>query len=149
MPTFSGPHHLALSVTDMERSAEWYRRVLGFELVRRFPTGIRRILQWHPGSGFYVSLYNHPDRSFDRFDPRRTGLDHLALAVAEEGELAAWRIHLEAHGVESSPVRDLGHSTFVSIEDPDGVQIELWHPITPLRPADGSSSDAGEHRPAP
>ena len=139
MPTFSRPHHIALSTTDMERSAEWYRRVLGFELVRRFETGIPRILQLHSDSGFYVSLYNHPDRSGERFDPRRTGLDHLALAVSDAAALDAWKSHLSARDVANSPIRDLGHSRFVSLEDPDGVQIELWHAITPLRPADHSA----------
>jgi catechol 2,3-dioxygenase-like lactoylglutathione lyase family enzyme len=135
VPTFSRPHHLALSVVDMERSAEWYRNVLGFTLVRRFATGIPRILQRHADSGFYISLYNHPNRSRDRFDPRRTGLDHLALAVADGTDLEAWATHLDATGVAHSPRRDLGHASFVSLEDPDGVQIELWHTITPLLPA--------------
>jgi glyoxylase I family protein len=120
----------------MERSAEWYRTVLGFRLVRRFETGIPRILQMHPDSGFYVSLYNHPDRSRDRFDPRRTGLDHLAFAVPDTTSLDDWRAHLETNDVETSPVRDLGHSLFVSLEDPDGVQLELWHTVTPLRAAE-------------
>ena len=33
------------------------------------------------------------------------------------------------------PPRELGHSRFVSLEDPDGIQIELWLTITPHRPA--------------
>lgn len=136
MPTFTRPHHLALSVTDMERSAEWYRRVLGFRLVKRFETGIPRILQLHPESGFYVSVYNHPDRSRERFDPCRTGLDHLALGVPDGASLEAWKGHLDALGVEHSPTRDLGHSWFVSLEDPDGIQLELWRTITPLTAAD-------------
>jgi catechol-2,3-dioxygenase len=90
----------------------------------------------HPDSGFYVSLYNHPDRSRDRFDPRRTGLDHLAFAVPDRTSLDDWRAHLETNDVETSPVRDLGHSLFVSLEDPDGVQLELWHTVTPLRAAE-------------
>jgi catechol 2,3-dioxygenase-like lactoylglutathione lyase family enzyme len=136
VPRFTRPHHLALSVSDMERSAAWYRTVLGFRLVRRFDTGIPRILQMHPDSGFYVSLYNHPDRAGERFDPRRTGLDHLAFAVPDASSLDAWKAHLDTNGVESSPVRDLRHALFVSLEDPDGVQLELWHTVTPLQAAE-------------
>ena len=136
MPTFDRPHHLALSVTDRRRSAKWYRETLGFRFVREFETGIPRILQMHTDSGYFISLYDHPDRSGDAFDPRRTGLDHIALAVADDGALAEWAAHLDRLGVEHSPVRDLGHARFVSLEDPDGVQIELWLQLQPFRPAD-------------
>jgi glyoxylase I family protein len=135
MPTFLRPHHLALSVRDRKSSAKWYREVLGFSYVREFDTGIPRILQMHVDSGFFISLYDHPDRSMDHFDPRRTGLDHLALAMAGDDELAAWIDHLDSMGVGHSPVRDLGHARFVSLEDPDGIQIELWVQPVPFHPA--------------
>ena len=119
----------------MEHSAEWYRRVLGFRLVKKFDTGIPRILQVHPDSGFFVSLYNDRERSGDRFDPHRTGLDHLALEVVDGAALEAWMAALDALGIEHSPIRDLGHAWFVSLEDPDGIQIELWRTIIPFRAA--------------
>ena len=31
-------------------------------------------------------------------------------------------------GVTPSPERDPGHACFISCEDPDGIQIELWNP---------------------
>ena len=142
MPSFVRPHHLAFSVNDRVASAGWYREVLGFRFVREFETGIPRILQMHVESGFFVSLYNHSDRSFDRFDPRRTGLDHLALQVADDDQLSAWIVHLDALGVSHSPVRDLGHARFVSLEDPDGIQIELWFQIVPFHPADEMETSA-------
>ncbi len=137
-PTFSHAQHLGLSVVDREVSAEWYQRVLGFRLVKRFDSGIPRILLLHPGSGFLVGLYNHPDGSADRFAPQRTGLDHLALAVFDEQALNRWIEYLDRLGVEHSPIRDLGHAKFVSLEDPDGIQIELWLTLVPHRPADES-----------
>lgn len=135
MPTFAGPHHVAFSVTDRKASARWYREVLGFSFVREFDTGIPRTLQMHVDSGFFISLYDHPDRSLDRFNPRRTGLDHLALAVAGDERLSEWIDHLDRLGVEHSPVRDLGHARFVSLEDLDGIQIELWFQIVAFHPA--------------
>ena len=136
MPVFLGPHHIALSVTDKDASAAWYRRVLGFRFVREFETGIPRILQMHVESGTFISVYNHVGRSLDRFDPHRTGLDHLALAVSDDSALLEWVDHLDALGVEHSPVRDLGHARFVSLEDPDGIQIELWLQLQPFHPAE-------------
>ena len=139
MPTFSGPHHVALSATERHASAQWYRDVLGFEFVKEFDTGIPRVLQMHVGSGFFVSHYDHPDRSHDRFDPRRTGLDHIALAVNDDADLADWVDHLDSIGVQHSPIRDLGHARFVSLEDPDGIQIELWRTIVAFSPAQGAT----------
>ena len=139
MPSFSGPHHLALSVSDRAASARWYRTVLGFAFVKEFEEGIPRILQVHVASNFFISLYNHPDRPTESFDPRRTGLDHIALAVASDDDLADWSAALDDLHVAHSPIRDLGHARFISLEDPDGIQIELWRTIIPFHPADLSS----------
>ncbi len=140
MATFTRALHVGLTVRDMDTSAQWYQRVLGFALVKRFSRppaepGIERTLLLHEPSGFLVGLYNHDERSGDRFSPFRTGLDHLALEVADDHELDEWIDHLDREGVEHSPIRDLGHSRFVSIEDPDGIQIELWLTLVPHRAA--------------
>jgi catechol 2,3-dioxygenase-like lactoylglutathione lyase family enzyme len=140
MPTFLRALHLALTVRDMRVSAKWYDRVLGFDFVREFrvapgDSGIPRILLLHQRSGFLLGLCEHRDRTGDSFDPLRTGLDHLALEVADRSELDSWMTHLDQLGVAHSPVRELGHSCFVSLQDPDGIQIELWLTITPHRPA--------------
>jgi glyoxylase I family protein len=140
MPSFNRVSHIALTVPDMRASADWYERVLGFDFVREFQVppgdaGIPRILLLHQPSGLLLSLCRHPDRTGDAFDPRRTGLDHIAFEVADRAELTSWTAHLDALGVGHSPVRDLGHASFVSVEDPDGVQIELWLTITQHRPA--------------
>jgi catechol 2,3-dioxygenase-like lactoylglutathione lyase family enzyme len=133
VPTFTHIVHVGLTVNDRNVSAEWYERVLGFRFVKEFDTGIPRTLLLHPDSGFLVGLYTHPDASGDPFSPRRTGLDHLALAVADEDQLIAWSAVLDRLGVDHSPVRDLGHARFVSLEDPDGIQIELWLTVIPHR----------------
>src|SRR5262245_46368020 len=62
-PNFSRALHMGLTVRDMDASAAWYQRVLGFRLVKRFDAadgvGIPRTLLLHPSSGFLVGLYNH------------------------------------------------------------------------------------------
>jgi glyoxylase I family protein len=140
MPIFLRALHLALTVRDMRISAEWYERVLGFDFVREFQVapgdgGIPRILLLHQHSGFLLGLCEHPVRTGDSFDPLRTGLDHVAFEVADRCELDSWMTHLDQLGITHSPVRELGHSSFVSLQDPDGIQIELWLTITPHRPA--------------
>ena len=98
MPSLSGASHRALTVRDMDAGARWYQRVPGLP----------------------------DDRTSDAFDHRRTGLDHLAFRVADEAELDAWIAHLDELGVPHSPVRVLDLGRFVSFEDPDGIQFELW-----------------------
>jgi catechol 2,3-dioxygenase-like lactoylglutathione lyase family enzyme len=140
MPTLERALHAAFTVRDMRVSADWYERVLGFDFVKEFEVasgeaGIPRILLLHQHSGFLLGLCSHAGRTADTFDPLRTGLDHVALEVADRGELDAWTAHLDQLGGAHSPVRDLGHSSFVSIADPDGIQIELWLTITAHRAA--------------
>ncbi|SEO46627.1 VOC family protein [Actinacidiphila rubida] len=131
MVTFQGVAHIAFTVGDMEAAAAWWGRVFGFERVMRIeepPTVQRhpRILVRHPRSGVLLGLHEPYDRSGDMFDPSRTGLDHVALTVLDQEELSAWMDRLDLLGVEHSPVRTFGASRFISLEDPDGIQIELW-----------------------
>ncbi|MGY1753466.1 VOC family protein [Blastococcus sp. SYSU D01042] len=129
MPALTGASHLAFTVRDMDASAAWYRRVLGLQELRRFgadEAGSPRVLLLEPSSFFVLGLCQPHDRSADAFDHRRTGLDHLALKVADEAELDRWIAHLDEQGVAHSPVRVLDLGRFVSFEDPDGIQLELW-----------------------
>ena len=131
MPEFTGVAHIAITVKDMEESAAWYGRVLGFERVRRVdepPGELRhpRILTRHPSSGLVIGIHEPHDRSGDPFDPDRTGLDHIALGVPDREALDTWSAHLDGLDVDHSPVRDAGYAEFVSFEDPDGIQLELW-----------------------
>lgn len=129
MPFLSGASHLALTVRDMEASADWYRRVLGLRELRRYgagEAGSPRILLLEPSTFFVLGLCQYDDGSADAFDHRRTGLDHVAFKVADEAELDRWLAHFDDLGVPHSPVRVLDLGCFVSFEDPDGIQFELW-----------------------
>ncbi|HLZ24668.1 MAG TPA: VOC family protein [Ktedonobacterales bacterium] len=95
MPCFNGVSHIALTVRDMRVSADWYERVLGFGFVTEFhvapgDAGVPRILLLYQASGLLLSLCGHPGRTGDAFDPRRTGLDHIAFEVADRAELGSW-----------------------------------------------------------
>jgi glyoxylase I family protein len=103
--------------------------VFGWQELRRYgadEAGTPRILLLDPATFFAVGLCQAQDGSGDAFDHRRTGLDHFAFKVADEGELDSWIAHLDQLGVAHSPVRALDIGKFVSFEDPDGIQFELW-----------------------
>ncbi len=129
MPSIQGASHVAFTVRNMEASAEWYQRVFGWQVLRRYggdEAGTPRILLLDTSSFFAVGLCQPEGGSSDAFDHRRTGLDHFAFKIADEDELALWIAHLDELGIEHSPVRVLDLGRFVSFEDPDGIQVELW-----------------------
>lgn len=113
----------------MNASSEWYQRVFGWSVLSRLSAaeaGTPRILLYDEESGFVLGLCEPDDRSSDSFDHRRTGLDHFAFRVADKGELDRWTTHLESLDIAHSPVRELDLGSFVSFDDPDGIQFELW-----------------------
>ena len=57
MPTITGFHHIALTVTDVERSAAWYRDLLGMvDVFGGDDEAVRFRVLAHPGSGGLVGL---------------------------------------------------------------------------------------------
>ena len=125
MPAFAGVNHVALSVTDLERSTRFYTEVLG--LLVALDLGHGRVLL-DRASGFSVALLRHPDGVGSPFSERQTGLDHLGLAAGSRDDLVAWQERFEELGVTHSPIQDteLGHH--LNFRDPDGIALELQAP---------------------
>ena len=82
MPSMTGGHHIALTVTDADRSAEWYSGLLGMPVVLSGDdeTVKFRVLA-DPGSGWVLGVRQYHGREGDGFDEFRTGLDHFAFRV--------------------------------------------------------------------
>jgi glyoxylase I family protein len=88
MATITGVHHLALTVSDLERSVAWYRDHLGMdEVFAASDDSVSFKVLLHPGSGWLMGLREYAKGGSDRFDEFRTGLDHFAFQVADAGEL--------------------------------------------------------------
>ncbi len=125
-------HHLALTVTDVDRSVPWYVRVLDLEEVTRREepdTGLRKVVLRSAGDEFSVVLVQHADTGRRGFDERRTGLDHVAFRVQSTAELAEWECRLAEFGVSylpAAPSRTFEGSMVVVFRDPDGIQLEIW-----------------------
>ncbi len=129
MPKFDAISHLDLSVSDVERSAQWYIGTLGLREVGRSDLGDRiMIVLRHDESGLIIGLNQHGEQTADRFDEHSPGLDHVGFAVAERDELDAWQVHLEEQGVDHSPITDApsGFGTALVFRDPDNIQLEFW-----------------------
>lgn len=129
MPELTGYHHVNLSVPDATASARWYGDVLGLVTVREgVVDGMTKVVMT-ARCGLFLGLTGHGQRaSGDRFSEFRTGLDHVALAVADRAALDAWAAHLDAHGVEHSGINASLLGEIITLRDPDNTQIELFAP---------------------
>ncbi len=130
--TVAGVHHLTLSVTDVERSADWYQRLLGPAAVvrREGPDWVRIRMEWP--SGLVIGVTRHEGTSSgDEFDHARVGLDHVGLACSGEAEVREWATRLDDLGIAHGPVEDVPYGWAVTARDPDGIAIEFFADRTP------------------
>lgn len=126
--SITGIHHLSLTVTELTRSTEWYRTVLGFSIDAEIRTGaFERVRLRHPSHGLTLALTRHLDGRGDRFDEHRTGMDHVAFSVPTAADVAAWKRHLEALDVPHSEIQDQPEASraMITLRDPDGIQLEV------------------------
>jgi glyoxylase I family protein len=117
--------HIGLRVGDLARAKRLYVDTLGFGLLRETPGVV-----FMDAHGLLIALIGPADQTdaADRFNPFRVGLDHLALAIADAGELEGLREQLDAagvpnHGIERDPATG---ATYISFYDPDGIAWELY-----------------------
>jgi glyoxylase I family protein len=128
MPEWRKVSHTSFSVRDAEASAEWSRRVLGLtEIDRVHGADWHGILLLHPPSATVLEYQQHDAHQGERFDPRRTGLDHLGLQVSSRNALDEWMAHFGELGVDHSPIADRDYGSVLTFRDPDGIQLEMFY----------------------
>jgi len=129
MPDFTGVSHLALTVSDLERSKQWYNDVLGWQAMMEDTdegTGISFAFGLLPGP-VGLGLRMHPSSAAgDAFSPERIGLDHASFAVDSREVLEEWAAHLEEKGATFSPIVDAPYGAVLSFKDPDGIALEAF-----------------------
>lgn len=121
-----GIHHVVLTVSDIDRSAEFYARVLG---LRR---GGDESASWRyltDGTVHFI-VQRAPDAPIpeDRFDENRVGLDHVAFAVPSRTELEATLAVLRAMAIPSAGIEHDpdGDGDYIAFRDPDNIQVEVY-----------------------
>jgi glyoxylase I family protein len=121
----NGLSHLGLRVTNLAPAKHFYVDTLGCQLVRETDGGILVNV-----AGMLVALYETDSysSSYDRFNPLRVGLDHLALAVEDPSTLEDLKRDLDAAGVRNNGVEEdpETHDKYISFYDPDGIAWELY-----------------------
>jgi catechol 2,3-dioxygenase-like lactoylglutathione lyase family enzyme len=133
-------HHLRLTVTDLERSREFYTQLLGFEVAVESPppddpSAAETFKILFGGivmaRGNLIMGLRPMAAAGDHFNPDRVGLDHLSFSVASRDDLEhAMRLFDERGVAHGQITRLAGFGIDVlPFEDPDGVQLELTAPV--------------------
>ena len=126
---FPGLQHVAITVTDLERSTQWYTRLFGAEPV---------LDEDEEGGQFHHTVYaldggllfglhtHHGEESGDAADEHRTGLDHVGFAVGSHAELQQWADKLTELGIAHGGVKKAHYGSGVSFRDPDNIALEFF-----------------------
>lgn len=122
--------HVAVTVTDLERSTRWYTALLGSEPVldEDENTGGFHHTVYALDGGQLFGLHTHPQTSGDAFDEHRTGLDHISFSCTDRAELQKWAARLDELGITHGGVVDAHYGSGVSFRDPDGIALEFFAP---------------------
>jgi catechol 2,3-dioxygenase len=110
---------IALAVTDLERSVDYYQRRLGMELVER--DGARATLG--VGGRRLLELEQRPGAERD---PDAADLFHFALRVPSRPALGRLLARLMATDTRLTGASDHGVSEALYLRDPDGHGIEFY-----------------------
>jgi glyoxylase I family protein len=104
VPELQGVGHIALTVTDPKRSADFYNPLFDAQTILTVEDDIGPLtICVSPAMMF--GFRTHPSTGeADRFDPARVGLDHLGVHVADRQQLDAWRMRLDEQGVTNSGI---------------------------------------------
>jgi len=98
-------NHIAISVSDLRRSSEWYCRMFGLQVIQQSDQSVLL--------GFGQSML------VMREDPNPGTISHFMLGVERYDE-AALKAHLRANGLD--PQKDL--ESF-HVRDPDGLIVQI------------------------
>lgn len=121
----AGIHHIKIPVTDLGRSLRWYRQVFGLRPTLEFPEAdgvVRGFAGEIPGL--------NPTTVAFRVNPAAAegnrGFDPVSFAVHTRDDLQAWAEHLDALGVERSPLIEASVGWLLIFDDPDRLTLHLY-----------------------
>jgi catechol 2,3-dioxygenase-like lactoylglutathione lyase family enzyme len=125
----AGLHHVTLICTDLGRTVDFYRNVLGMRVVKQTVNeddrGARHLFfgdeEGRPGT--LVTCLEYPE--LEEGSVGRGSTHHFALLVETEEELAAWRDYLRSRDIPCTDVMDRTYFKSIYLRDPDGHILEL------------------------
>jgi catechol 2,3-dioxygenase len=116
--------HVHLKVADVDRSLEFYRDVLGFEVQQRWGADAAFISAG--GYHHHIGLNSWESRGASPPPPGTTGLYHVAIRYPTRAALADALRRLVDAGIPLTGASDHGVSVALYLDDPDGNGVELY-----------------------
>ena len=131
MALMHGMHHISAVSDDIQRTDEFYRGLLGMDLVKQtsnFDNPDSLHWYWAVDGGKPGSLVTYFERKVSNTRYSQMGIGHthhFALAVKDEDTQLAWREKMLSAGLNVSPVRDRDYFKSIYTKDPNGHIVEL------------------------
>src|ERR1700712_5127214 len=127
--TFPGLQHVAITVSDLQRSTQWYSRLFGTDPVldEDEEGGEFHHTVYALDGGMLFGLHTHMGREAkDAFDARRTGLDHISFALPDSASLEQWGGRLDELGIEHGGIKKAPAGAVLSSHAPDGIALVFF-----------------------
>lgn len=117
--TISSYDHVGINIADLNRSAAWYQRILGFELFHKWTT------TWMIRSGeMRIGLFERKNAVPVEDLDQKLAITHFCFLTDSEGFVRA-QAALKQFGVPHKPPEDTGIAWSLFFHDPDGHEIEI------------------------
>jgi catechol 2,3-dioxygenase len=116
--------HVHLKVSDIERSLQFYRDMLGFEVTQRY--GGSAVFMSAGGYHHHIAINTWHSQGAAPAPVYAAGLYHTAILYPEKKDLADILKRLQAVNYPLSGAADHGVSLAIYLNDPDGNGVELY-----------------------
>lgn len=120
-------HHIALIVSDYEKSKHFYTEILGLQILNETFRAERNSykLDLALDGAYIIELFSFPDYAQRPSYPEALGLRHLAFEVDDIEQASA---ELQAKNIPTEPIRidEITGRKFFFFSDPDGLPLELY-----------------------
>lgn len=116
--------HVHLKVSDIERSLQFYRDVLGFAVMSRY--GEQAVFLSAGGYHHHTGLNTWESKGSTPPPPGHTGLYHVAILYPTRAALGDAVRRLREANYPIDGASDHGVSEAVYLRDPDGNGLELY-----------------------
>lgn len=126
---FPGLQHVAITVSDLERSTRWYSTLFDAEPVldEDEESGTFHHTVFVLDGGQLFGLHTHVGAAAEEtFDEHRTGLDHVSFGLSGSTELEQWRDRLDELGITHGGIKKAHYGSGVSFRDPDNIALEFF-----------------------